>query len=89
MNAEGWRVMANEQCSDETVHELKGDPLVYAASGSVLSPDRTDQGLSRAQSEKAWYGRAMREMRGPSYLNATLTDQRIAGPCHSSALSSP
>lgn len=70
----------------EVFHQVRGGEFSYSMSGQVVRPDRTNRLLPRSQFEKAFerfpvIGPGdLRNLQGPSYLYAILTDPRIAAP---------
>lgn len=71
--------------SGEVFHQQRGKPFTYSVSGSTVYLDTSDQSLSRRDITMA-FGRMpltdpdqIRDLVGPRYIFAILTDRRIAG----------
>jgi hypothetical protein len=72
-------------CSGEVFHQLRGKSFIYSVSGDTVYLDTTNQDLSRTQITEAYTRMPLagpddiRDLSGPTYIYATLTDRRIAG----------
>ena len=71
--------------SGEVFRQERGKPFTYSVSGDTIYLDTANQNLSRRHIEEA-YGRMpltrpedIRDLIGPRYIYAILTDRRIAG----------
>ncbi|MET9019902.1 DUF262 domain-containing protein [Actinopolymorpha sp. NPDC004070] len=73
-----------EACAGQEFHTTTGLPFVYRVEGSHLTPDRTGYSIHVSQFRKAYDlmpltgpGQINSLVRGPAYVYAILTDQRM------------
>jgi hypothetical protein len=66
-------------------HQQRGKSFIYSVSGDTVYLDTADQDLSRRQITAAYHRMPLggpddiRDLSGPRYIYAILTDRRIAG----------
>jgi hypothetical protein len=72
-------------CSGEVFHQPRGKSFTYSVSGDTVYLDTANQDLTRRQIAEA-YNRMplagpddLRDLKGPRYIYAILTDRRITG----------
>lgn len=72
-----------ERHAGEEFRQVRGATFTYRVAGAAVHPSRTTRALARSQFAKA-LGRFplagpgdLRDLQGPSYLYAILTDPRI------------
>jgi hypothetical protein len=72
-------------CSGEVFHQQRGNSFTYSVSGDTVYLDTANQDLSREQITAAYHRMPLtgpddiRDLSGPKYIYAILTDRRIAG----------
>ena len=73
------------RCSGEVFHQQRGKAFTYSVSGDVVYVDTADDDLSRRQIAEAFNRMPLdgpddiRDLSGPRYIYAILTDRRIVG----------
>ena len=73
------------RCSGEVFHQQQGQSFTYSVSGDTIYLDTANQDLSRQQIAEAFNRMPLagpddiRDLNGPRYIYAILTDRRIVG----------
>jgi hypothetical protein len=78
-----WQRIRNHE--GEQFRQVRGNPFDYRLTERTLRPSTTNQAIARSHFQRAWERRPLKgpgqlqDLRGPSYLYAVLSDQRISG----------